>query len=185
MQTYIITHHAEGSQVSYKNTCMDQKISKDLFSVKLLSFCSQIMIFSVHVFYQPVDFLRLGVLPFPKLVQPWWSAQPTKDANKYPCACGHLPRGSYGGCCLRNSQREWRDPPNKEVPTNPGDTQLVSQLVNEIIFLLIFSRNRSVKKACTEMTQQGNEKEVTRRGIIKNPTSSLKGKWKQGPGGGL
>ena len=39
----------------------------------------------------------------------------------------------------------------------------------------MFSRNRSVKKACTEMTSQGNGKEVTRKGIIKNPTSSLKG----------
>lgn len=66
-------------------------------------------------------------------------------------------------------------PLNTEVPANPGDTQLASQLVNEVIFPLMFSRNRSVKKACTEMTSQGNGKEVTRKGIIKNPTSSLKG----------
>lgn len=32
-----------------------------------------------------------------------------------------------------------------------------------------------MKKACTEMTQQGNWKEVTKEEIVKNPTPPLKG----------
>lgn len=51
-QTHIIIHHTEDSQASYQNSSMGYRISKDLFSAKvLLSFCPQVMLISWSVFF--------------------------------------------------------------------------------------------------------------------------------------